>query len=269
MTRIHPTAIVEDGACLGDDVTIGPYSVVGRNAVIADGVVLESHVVIGGRTTIGPRTRISPFAAIGGAPQDLSHKGGDTTIVIGSDCIIREQVTVHGGTAKGRGITTIGTRCFLMIGAHVAHDCVVGDHVILTNHSTLGGHTEVGEYAILGGLAAVQQRTRIGAHAFVGGLTAVTRDVVPFVIVGGRRGGLAGINVVGLKRRGFDRATIHALRAAYRAFFFSRGPRTERIERLSEQFGGVAAVRQMIDFLVATGERPMTLPGRAEAGHGQ
>lgn len=265
MTRIHPTAIVEDGARLGADVAIGPYSLVGRDVVVEDGVSLESHVIVGGRTTIGARTRVSPFAAIGGEAQDLGHQGEDTAIVIGPDCVIREYATIHRGTASGRGTTRVGARCFLMIGAHVAHDCLVGDHVILTNQSTLGGHAEIGEYAILGGLAAVQQWTRVGAHAFVAALTGVTRDVVPFVMVTGYRDSLAGINVTGLKRRGFDREAIHALRAAYEDFFFTAGPRAERIERLAERFGEVAAVRRLIDFLRATGGRPMSLPRRRGA----
>ncbi len=262
MKGIHPTAIVEDGARLGDEVTIGPYSLVGRDVLIEDGVVLESHVIVRGCTTIGARTRVSPFAAIGGEAQDLSYKDEKTAIVIGPDCVIREYATVHRGTAKGRGTTTVGAHCFLMIGAHVAHDCLVGDHVILTNQSTLGGHAEVGDYAILGGLAAVQQRTRVGAHAFIGGLSGITRDIIPFVMVSGHRDKLAGINVRGLKRRGFDKETIHALRAAYEAFFFSTGSRAERLERLTERFGEIPAVCQMIEFIRATGDRPLSLPRR-------
>jgi UDP-N-acetylglucosamine acyltransferase len=265
MSHVHPTAIVEDGARLGDGVSVGAYSFVGKDAVIGDGVVLESHVIVGGRTTIGAGTRVSAFAAIGGEPQDVSYKGESTAIVIGSECIIREYATVHRGTANGRGTTTVGSHCFLMIGAHVAHDCLVGDHVIITNQSTLGGHCEIGEHAILGGLAAVQQRTRVGAHAFVSGLTGVVRDVIPFVMVTGHRDVLAGLNVRGLKRRGFDRETIHALRGAYEAFFFTGGTRAERVARVAERFGDVPAVRQMIDFIKAIGTRPMSLP-RTRAG---
>ncbi|MEX0852880.1 MAG: acyl-ACP--UDP-N-acetylglucosamine O-acyltransferase [Bauldia sp.] len=262
MGRIHPTAIIDDGARLGADVAIGPYSIVGGAVEIGDGVVLGSHVVVGGRTTVGARTRISSFAAIGGEAQDLSYRAEGSAVSIGPDCLIREYATIHGGTAKGRGTTTVGANCFLMIGAHVAHDCLVGDHVILTNQATLGGHAEIGDYAILGGLAAVQQRTRIGAHAFVGGLTGVTRDVVPFVMVSEHRAQLAGINATGLKRRGFDHQTIQAVRATYNAFFFSTGPRAERIARVAERFGDVPAVRQFIEFLRASGDRPITLPRR-------
>lgn len=265
MTGIHPTAIVEDGARIGTDVSIGAFSIVGPAVTLGDGVVIDEHVILKGRTTVGERTRIAAFAAIGGEPQDLSYKGEDAGIAIGADCIIREYATIHRGSAKGEGMTTVGDHCFLMIGSHVAHDCKLGDHVILTNQATLGGHSTVGEYAILGGLAAVQQSTRVGAHAFVSGLTGVTRDIVPFVMVTGYRDCLAGINVIGLKRRGFDREAIRALRAAYDAFFSSGGPRAERIAHLEGRFGGVAAVGQLVDFLKATGERPLSLPRRGGA----
>jgi UDP-N-acetylglucosamine acyltransferase len=266
MSYIHPTAIVEDGARLGADVTVGAFSIVSREATLMDGVTLDANVIVRGRTTVGARTRIAAFAVIGGEAQDLSYKGEPTTVTIGPDCIVREHVTIHRGTARGRGATTIGSKCFFMIGSHVGHDCVVGDHVILTNQAMLGGHAQVGDYAILGALAGVQQRCRIGAHAFIGGLTGVTRDVVPFVMVTGRWTNLGGINVVGLARRGFDRATIHKLRAAYRLFFRPGGSRAERLQALVDEFGGVPAVDQFIDFIRAAGDRPLALPGRI-GGH--
>ncbi len=262
MSSIHPTAIVEDGARLGDEVTIGAYTVVEAAASLGDGVVLDAHVMVRGRTSIGPRTRVAPFAVIGGEPQDLSYKGEDTTVTIGADCIIREHVTIHRGTAAGHGATIVGARCFLMIGAHVAHDCTLGDNVIMTNQATLGGHVELGEYTIVGGLAAIQQRCRIGPHCFIGGVSGVARDVVPYTIALGERARLAGINVRGLSRRGFDRETIHAIYGAYRGFFFSPGPRADRIEAVVEQFGKVPAVGRFVDFLRASGNRPITLPRR-------
>jgi UDP-N-acetylglucosamine acyltransferase len=264
MNRVHSTAIVEDGARLGDDVAIGPFCRVGGKVALEDGVVLESHVVVGGRTRIGARTRVASFAAIGGAPQDLGFSGEDTALDIGTDCWIREYVTMHCGTAKGRVTTRVGAHCLLMIGSHVAHDCILGDHVILSNQATLGGHVTLGDHCILGGLAAVQQRTHLGAHAYVGGMTGVTRDVVPFVAVTGRRDRLAGINVRGLKRRGFERETIHALRAAYRAFFFEEGARAEKIERVAERFGDVPAVGEFVAFLRAAGNRPLSWPRRLD-----
>jgi UDP-N-acetylglucosamine acyltransferase len=260
MADIHPTAIIEDGARLGAGVSIGPFAMVGREVELEDGVTLDANVIVRGRTRIGARTRISPFAVIGGDPQDLSYQGQDTGVEIGADCVIREYATIHRGTARGRGTTTVGAHCFLMTGSHVAHDCVVGDHVILTNQATLGGHGEVGEYAILGGLSAAQQRSRIGAHCFIGGLTGVRSDIIPFAMAVGERAQLAGINVTGLKRRGFDNATIHALRAAYDLFFFATGSRAERIARVAETFPDVAAIGQLTDFLRASGNRPVALP---------
>lgn len=260
MSHIHPTAIVEDGARLGADVTVGAFTIVGDEVTLEDGVTLDAHVIVRGRTSIGARTRVAAFAVVGGEAQDLSYKGEPTTVVIGPDCVIREHVTIHRGTARGRGATTVGANCFFMIGSHIAHDCIVGNNVILTNQATLGGHAQVGDHAILGGIAGVQQRCRIGAHAFVGGLTGVTQDIVPYVMVTGRWARLAGINVVGLTRRGFSRETIHKLRAAYRLFFLSAGSREERFAALVEQFGGDSAVDVFIDFIRATGDRPLAQP---------
>jgi UDP-N-acetylglucosamine acyltransferase len=259
---IHPTAIVEDGARLGAGVTVGAFTIIGPSVVLEDGAAVDHHVVIRGRTTVGQRTRISPFVMIGGDPQDLSYKGEDTAIVIGPDCILREHATVHRGTARGRGTTTIGAHCFLMGGSHVAHDCILGDRVILTNAALVGGHAVVGDYAILGGGAAVQQRTRIGAHSFIGGLSGVTRDVVPFVMALGQRARLAGINARGLRRRNFDVESIHRIRAAYQMFFRSGGPRAERIAMLAERFPGDTGVALFVDFLRQSGDRPLALPRR-------
>ncbi|HVY18471.1 MAG TPA: acyl-ACP--UDP-N-acetylglucosamine O-acyltransferase [Bauldia sp.] len=260
MSLIHPTAIVEDGARLGADVTVGAFSIVGNQVTLEDGVTLDAHVMIRGRTTIGARTRVATLAVLGGEAQDLSYKGEDTALVIGPDCVIREQVTINRGTARGRGTTVIGAHSFIMTGAHVAHDCVLGEHVILTNLATLGGHTEIGDHAILGGVVAVQQRTRIGAHSFIGGMSGVNRDVIPFAIATGRFVRLAGLNVVGLKRRGYDKDALHALHQAYRLFFTMQGPRAERLAAVAEQYGNVTAVAVLIDFIRASGNRPLALP---------
>ena len=265
MPDIHPTAIVEDGARLAAGVTVGAFSIIGPSVTLAEGVAIDHHVVVRGRTSVGPRTRISAFSTIGGDPQDLSYRGEDTGIEIGSDCVLRENSTVNRGTTRGRGVTSIGPHCFLMTGSHVAHDCVVGEHVILTNNALLGGHSMIGDYAIFGGGAAVQQRTRVGAHSFIGGLSGVTRDIVPFVMALGQRARLAGINVRGLKRRGFDGDTIHAIHSAYHLFFGSAGPRAERIASLAERFAGNAAVGTFIEFLRQSGERPLALPRRPGA----
>lgn len=265
MAEIHPAAIVEDGARIGADVSIGAFSMIGAEVALDDGVAIGAHVIVRGKTHVGARTRVSEFASIGGEPQDLSYKGQDTSVVIGSDCVIREYATIHRGTARGRGMTTVGAHTFLMIAAHVAHDCVVGEHVILTNQATLGGHSVVGDYAILGGLAAVQQRSRIGAHAFIGGLTGVNADIIPFAMALGDRAELAGINVTGLKRRGYDRKALHALRGAYDLFFFSSGSREERIAGVAERFGEVPAVGELLAFLRESGNRPLALPRKNQA----
>lgn len=264
---IHPTAVVEVGAEIGADVTIGPYSLIGGAVKLAEGVSVDAGTIIRGRTAIGARTRISAHVLIGGEPQDLSYRGEDTAVEVGSDCIIRENATIHRGTARGRGTTTVGNHCFMMVGSHVAHDCVLGDHVILTNNALLGGHAQVGDYAILGGGSAVQQYTRIGAHCFIGGVSGVERDVVPYAMAVGQHAAIAGVNVRGLKRRGFDRAAIHALRAAFRLFFDSHGPRPERIAAVEDAYGDVAAVRPLVDFLRAAGDRPLTLPRRLDGAH--
>jgi UDP-N-acetylglucosamine acyltransferase len=265
MSDIHPTAIVADGARLGTNVKIGPYAIVGGEVVLGDDVVLDAHVVVSGRAEVGAGTHIHPFAVIGGEPQDVSYKGEPTSVVIGRNCLIREHATVHRGTAKGRGVTRVGDNVFMMLGAHVGHDCIVGDNALLINNATLGGHVEVGEYAILGGLSAVQQRCRVGAYAFIGGVSGVTTDVIPFAIALGERVQLAGLNVVGLKRRGFDRKTMHALRAAYQSIFFGKGSRTERVDRAAEEFADIAPVQKMVDFIRQSGDHALCLPRKRSA----
>lgn len=260
MGDIHQSAIVEDGARIGVNVRIGPYSIIERDVVLEDNVVVHSHVVVSGHTTIGAGTALYPFAAVGGPPQDTSYKGEPTTVVVGPNCIIREHATINRGTARGRGETRIGANCFLMVASHVAHDCQVADRVVLVNNATLGGHVEIGEHAIVSGLAAVQQHCRIGSHAFIGGLSGVNSDVIPFASAIGERAELGGLNVVGLKRRGFDRPTIHALRAAYQAIFNGGGTRAERLERVAEKYPDVAPVMMMVDFIRKSGDRPLCTP---------
>jgi UDP-N-acetylglucosamine acyltransferase len=260
MGDIHQSAIVENGARIGVNVRIGPYSIIERDVVLEDNVVIHSHVVVSGHTTIGAGTALYPFAAVGGPPQDTSYKGEPTTVVVGPNCIIREHATVNRGTARGRGETRIGANCFLMVASHVAHDCLVADRVVLVNNATLGGHVEIGEHAIVSGLAAVQQYCRIGSHAFIGGLSGVNSDVIPFASAIGERAELGGLNVVGLKRRGFDRPTIHALRAAYQAIFNGGGTRAERLERVAEKYPDVAPVMMMVDFIRKSGDRPLCTP---------
>lgn len=258
--EVHPSAIIENGARIGGNVTIGAFCLVGRDVEIADDAVLQSHVVIEGRARIGAGTRIFPHAVIGAPPQDISYRGEVTSVEIGANCIIREHVTVNRGTAHGRGVTLVGDDCYLMVGAHIAHDCQIGNHVVIVNGVALAGHVAIGDHAIISGLTGVHQRTRIGAHAFIGGMSSIVADVIPFAAASGNRAELAGLNIVGLKRRGFDRPTIHALRAAYQAIFNGVGTLQERVDTVSVDFSDVAPVMEIVDFVRAGGDRPLTRP---------
>ncbi|NBC94792.1 MAG: acyl-ACP--UDP-N-acetylglucosamine O-acyltransferase, partial [Deinococcus-Thermus bacterium] len=242
---VHPSAVVDPSATLGDAVRIGPFCVVGPEVSLGDGVVLESHVVVAGRTTIGAGTRVYPFASLGHAPQDLKYAGEASELVIGRNTVIREHVTMNPGTAGGGLITRVGDGCLLMMSSHVAHDCHIGNHVILANNATLGGHVHVGDHAILGGLSAVHQFVRIGDHAFVGGMAGVERDVIPYGMVIGERGWLGGLNLVGLKRHGFDRRAIHGLRAAFRELFQGEGALVDRIPAVADTYGDIPAVQHL------------------------
>lgn len=257
---IHQTAIIEDGARLGEGVKIGPYCVVGPHAVLGDGVELVSHVAVAGHTTIGRGTRIWPFASVGHQPQDLKYAGEPSRLEIGENCMIREHATLNPGTSGGGMLTRVGSRCLFMMGSHVGHDCRVGDNVILANNATLAGHVEVGDFAVLGGLCAVHQFARIGAHAMVGGMSGVEKDVIPYGSVIGNRAHLGGLNLIGMKRRGFDRATIHAIRAAYRTIFSDDGTLAERARRAAEQYADVEPVRQITDFILADSSRSFCTP---------
>jgi UDP-N-acetylglucosamine acyltransferase len=260
MFEVHPTAIVEDGAKVGNGVRVGAFSIIGRDVELEDDVVVHSHAMVTGHTRIGRGTTIFPYAAVGGPPQDTSYRDEPTSVLIGEKCILREHVTVHRGTARGRGQTVIGAGSFLMIGAHVAHDCVIGKSVVLVNAATLAGHVEVGDHAILGGLSAIQQHCRVGAHAFIAGISGIATDVIPFASAIGQRAELGGLNIVGLKRRGFDRATIHALRAAYREIFGADGSRNDRVDRVAAKYPDVPAVMMIVDFIRKGGDRPLCSP---------
>lgn len=264
MSRIHPSAIVEDGAVLGADVEIGPYCTVGPQVVLGDGVRLISHVAVTGHTRIGEGGTISPFASLGRPPQSVSYHNEDTTLTIGARADIREGVTMNTGTAQGRGTTSVGNDCMFMAYTHVAHDCIVGNNVIFANSATIGGHVEVGDYAGLGGFTAVQQWTRIGRHAFVGGQSGVAGDLIPFGSAFGNRAHLAGLNLVGLKRRGFSRETIHSLRNAYRLLFADEGTLQERLDDVAEDFAASAEVMEIVEFIRSGGTRPFCMP-RPEA----
>lgn len=257
---IHPTAIVHPKAELGKGVTIGPYCVIGPHVVLNDRVQLISHVVIDGRTTIGEDTIVFPFASIGLPPQDLKYKGESSTLSIGARNRIREQVTMNPGTEGGGMITRIGDDGLFMVGAHVAHDCILGHHVIMANNATLAGHVVMGDYAFIGGLSAIHQFVRIGPHAMVGGMTGVEQDVIPFGLVIGDRARLTGLNLVGLERRGFARDEIQGIRGAYRMLFGPDGTLAERIEEVARVFASNAHVCQIIEFARAKSSRGLCQP---------
>jgi UDP-N-acetylglucosamine acyltransferase len=219
MTTVHPTAIVEAGAQLAEDVEVGPFAVIGPAVRIGAGTRIGAHAVISGRTTLGARNRVFPFCAIGGIPQDKKFRDEDTELVIGDDNTIREYVTMNLGTTQDEGVTRVGSGNWIMAYVHVAHDCQVGSHVILANGVQLAGHVHVGDWAILGGITGVHQFVHVGAHAMTGAGTTLLQDLPPFVICNGNPAAPHGINVEGLRRRGFSAETIGALRRGYKALY--------------------------------------------------
>jgi UDP-N-acetylglucosamine acyltransferase len=265
MSGIHPSAIVEDGAKLGADVVIGPYCVVGPNVELGDRVELASHVVVDGYTRVGEGTRIFPHASIGLPPQDLKYKGEKTCLTIGKNNVIREHATMHLGTASGKGETHVGDNCLFMVNTHVAHDCKVGNSVVMANNAVMGGHVSIDDFAIIGGNSAIQQFVRIGKHVMVGGMCGCDSDVIPYGSVAGLREGLAGLNLIGLRRRGFTREEIHTLRRAYRLMFAAEGTLTERVNDVAEMFAESKLVMEVIAFIRADASRPIMQP----AGYGR
>ena len=255
---IDPTARVAGSAQVAADADIGPYCVIGPQVKIGSGVKLVSHVSICGVTEIGAGTIVYPFASLGTPPQSVHYKGEPTQLVIGADCQIREGVTVNTGTVGGGGVTTIGEGCFLMAGAHVAHDCHVGNHVTFANNSVLGGHVEVGDNVFLGGHCAVHQFVRIGESAMIGGFSAVKEDVIPYGYVVDPMGRLGGINVVGMKRRGFSKSDLHAVRRAFLDMFKGEGTFAERVEKTGSDPAILPAVAKIVAF-VRSGKRPIMM----------
>ena len=258
---IHPTAIVGSGARLGARVKVGPFCIIGDNVVLHDDVELVSHVTIDGHTEIGAGSRIFPFASIGHEPQDRKYAGEASRLEIGERCVIREAVTINPGTAAGGGmLTKIGNDCLLMASAHVAHDCILGNNVIMANYVGLAGHVIVGDNVTFGGMAVVHQFTRVGPHAFIGAQSMIDGDVIPYGMALGNRASLAGLNLVGLKRRKFDREAIHRLRAAYRMIFASEGTLRERVEDAAELFKNDVLVQDVVKFIGAASDRPILIP---------
>jgi UDP-N-acetylglucosamine acyltransferase len=257
---IHPSAVVEAGAKVGQGVKIGPFSIVGADVVLGDGCELISHVVVTGRTTIGARTKLFPFASIGHQPQDLKFKGELSTLVIGTDCLIREGVTMNPGTQGGIMKTVVGDRCAFLANSHVGHDCQIGNDVIFSNNVMLAGHCNVGDFAIIGGGAAVIQFARIGAHSFIGGMSALEDDLIPYGMVVGNRAHLSGLNIIGLRRRGFAQSDVHSLRRAYRMLFANEGTLAERVEDVANEYKGNAIVEEIVAFIRAGGKRAICTP---------
>jgi UDP-N-acetylglucosamine acyltransferase len=262
---IHPTAIIEAGAKLGLGVKVGPFSIVGADSVLGDGCELISHVVITGRTTIGARTKVYPFASIGHPPQDLKFKGEPSTLSIGADCQIREGVTMNPGTEGGGMTTSVGDRCTFLANSHVGHDCKVGNDVIFSNNVMLAGHCTVGDFAIIGGGAAVIQFARVGAHSFLGGMSGLENDLIPYGMALGNRAHLSGLNIIGLKRRGFAQSDVHSLRRAYRMLFANEGTLSERVEDVATEYKGNAIVEEIVAFIRAGGKRSLCTPRDGEA----
>ena len=242
--------------------SVGPYCIIGPNVTIGDDCRLIGHVVLSGHTTLGPRNVVYPFASLGMPPQSVKYRGGPTRLVIGSDCEIREHVTMNTGTEDDRGVTDIGNHCLLMVGSHIGHDCKIGNNVTLANNALLGGHVVIEDYVFVGGHSGVHQFVRIGESAMIAGVTGVGADVIPFGFAIGQRGELDGLNVVGMRRRGYSRADIHGLRQAYRALFLVRDHFKDRVEAVERGFAGDPLVAKVLAFIKAGGSRPLMRAGK-------
>lgn len=261
MTGIHPTALIAAGARIAEGVEIGPWCTVGADVELAAGVRLISHVVVEGHTIIGAGAVLYPFSTVGLAPQDLKYKNEPTRVEIGERTLIREHVTIHRGTPNGAGITRVGADCMLMNVVHVAHDCTIGNGVIIANNVVMGGHVQIGDNAVIGGSSAIHQFVRIGRAAMIGGVSGVEADVVPFGVVLGNRARLAGLNVIGMRRRGFDRAQIHAVRAAFREMFWGGGVFAERVAAVRARMAGDKLIDEMLAFMDVPSKRGLVRAG--------
>ena len=264
MGRIHPTAIVEDGARLDAGVEIGPFCHVGPRAVLEDGVRLLSHVSVTGITHIGARTVVHPQAALGGEGQIRNNDFTECKLIIGRDCVLREMVSMNVGSRKGGGLTQVGARGYFMANSHIGHDCHIGDDVTLANSAAVGGHVTIGNGVIFGGVTAVQQFCRIGTGAMVGGLTGVNRDIIPYAMAFGDHAELAGLNLIGLKRRGLSRDAINAMRGTFRAIFYGKdGTIDSRAREAKARWPDVTQVGEIVDFVLADAKQPLCLARRS------
>lgn len=264
--KIHPLAVVEDGAVIGENVVIGPFCHVGSKVVLSDEVELLPHAVVAGRTVIGRGTRIFPNAVIGGDPQSLHHDGAETTLSVGEKCTFREGVTVNTGTTEGGGRTVVGNNNLFLANSHVAHDCILGDHIVMSNNVMLAGHVVIEDRVILGGGSAVHQFTRIGRQAFIGGLSAVSYDVIPYGMLNGNPGILGGLNVVGMSRGGIEKATIHQVRRAFKQIFEGEGSIRNNAAAIRDDYAGNVPVMHILDFIAADSDRALSSPNRGNKG---
>jgi len=249
---IHPSAIVSPKAKIADGVCIGPFSIIGEGVEIGRDTVIDSHVVIDGNTVIGERNRVYPYVSLGLPPQDVGYSGEDTRLVIGDENVIREFVTVNRSTTKQDRVTLIGNNNYLMAYAHVAHDCTLGNSIIMSNAATPGGHIEIGDKAIIGGLVAIHQFVRIGAYAFIGGMSATVKDIPPFMMASGDRAKLYGLNVRGLKREGFSREKINALKKAYQIIWRDHHLLNEALKKVQEEIAPFEEVNMLLDFVTSS-----------------
>ncbi len=248
-TEIHPTVIIDPKAAIDEGVSIGPFCIVGEDVCLRKGTKLMSNVVIEGNTEIGEDCTIYPFASIGLPPQDLKYKGERTGVKIGSSNIIREYTTIHRASVSGDGLTEIGDKNFLMAYVHIAHDCKIGNSVIMANAATLAGHVTVEDYAVIGGLVAVHQFTRIGAYAMVGGFSGIGQDIPPYTIASGARAKLFGLNTVGLKRHGFSDSTINAIKKAYKILFREKRTLKDALKKVQEELPYTDEIRHLLEFI--------------------
>jgi UDP-N-acetylglucosamine acyltransferase len=264
--KIHPLAVVEDGAVIGENVVVGPFCYVGPKVVLHDEVELLPHAVATGRTVIGRGSRIFPNAVIGGDPQSLHHDGVETTLTVGEKCTFREGVTANTGTTGGGGKTVIGNNNLFLANSHIAHDCILGNDIVMSNNVMLAGHVIVEDRVILGGGSAVHQFTRIGRQAFIGGLSAVSYDVIPYGMLNGNPGVLGGLNVVGMSRAGMDKATIHRVRRAYKQVFEGEGSVRANAAAIREDYADCVPAMQILDFIGAESDRALSSPHRGSKG---
>lgn len=248
-TNIHPTAIIDSKAEIGVDVNIGPYSVVEANTKVGDGTILEPFALVKQYTELGRHNHVHPHACIGGDPQHTAYKGEQTWLRIGDNNSFRESVTIHRGTVQGHGQTVVGSNCLFMAYAHVAHDCIIGDHVIMANSVNLAGHVEVGEKVIISGMSAVQQFVRIGEYAFLGGASGYKQDVPPYMLAHGVRGALYGPNLIGLRRNGFTSDACKALKKSYKIIFRHGLTKKDALAQVEDLFGDVPEVMNLVGFI--------------------